>query len=317
MSQLSRRALVAGGVLVAVLRPGPSTAQRSATMIAPFAPGASADSVARIVAEKLGQLSSQTIVVENRPGAGGTTGLVALSKSPPDGFTLGIGAAGAMVINPHTAEGDANFAPLTQLTPLAKLVDIPLVIVASKSSGITSLKDMIAQSKSRPDGLSFGTNGTNSAQHLAIEQLKKATGAKMVHVPYRGSALVINDVLGGQIPIGSCDLTSAGPHIAAGAVVALAVTSAQRVPLAPEVPTVAELAVPGYAVDAWLGLFGPPGLAADVTARLSDQVRGVLSDERVVARLRDIGCVPAYLASADFAAYLARESAKMRDLVKA
>jgi tripartite-type tricarboxylate transporter receptor subunit TctC len=291
-------------------------AQRGVTMIVPFAPGASADSVARIFSEKLGELLSQTIVVENKPGAGGSTGLIALSKSPADGATLGVGATGALVINPHVSEGDGKLSPLTQLAPIAKLVDIPLVIVAAKSAGIGSLKDMIARSQATAEGLSFGTTGTNSAQHLSIELLKRATGAKLVHVPYRGSAPVMNDLIGGQIPIGSVDLTAAQAHIASGAVVPLAVTSASRISLAPDIPTVAESAVPGFEINAWIGLFGPAGLAAEAISQLSQKAQSALADDKVRARVRDAGCVPAYLAAADFATFLAKESAKMRDLVK-
>lgn len=316
MKQVSRRAFVAGGMMLAAMPSHRAAAQRNITMIAPFAPGASADSVARIVAEKLGELMGQTIVVENKTGAGGSTGLIALSKAAPDGLTLGVGATGALVINPHVAEAEGKFSPLTQLAPISKLVDIPLVIVAAKSAGIGSLAEMIAASKAKADGFSFGTTGTNSAQHLSIELLRKATGAKLVHVPYRGSAPVMNDLIGGQIPIGSVDLTAAQAHIASGTVVPLAVTSAARVSLAPNVPTVAESAVPGFEINAWIGLFGPAGLAGETIAQLSEKAKRCLADDKVLARVRDVGCVPSYLPAAEFAAFLTKESARMRDLVK-
>lgn len=316
MKQVSRRAFVAGGMMLAAMPAHRAAAQRNITMIAPFAPGASADSIARIVAEKLGELMGQTIVVENKTGAGGSTGLIALSKAAPDGLTLGVGATGALVINPHVTEGEGKFSPLTQLTPIAKLVDIPLVIVAAKVAGIRSLKEMIAASQANAEGLSFGTTGTNSAQHLSVELLKKATGAKLVHVPYRGSAPVMNDLIGGQIPIGSVDLTAAQAHIASGTVVPLAVTSAKRVALAPDVQTVAESAVPGFEINAWIGLFGPGGLSNENTTQLSEKAKSCLADGKVLERVRDVGCVPAYLPAGDFAAFLANESARMRDLVK-
>ena len=313
---MTRRAFVAGGTMLAAVPARDVAAQRSVMMIVPFAPGASADSVARIISEKLGELLSRTIVVENKPGAGGSTGLIALSKSPADGATLGVGATGALVINPHVGEGEGKFSPLTQLSPIAKLVDIPLVVVAAKSAGIGDLKDLIARSQATAQGLSFGTTGTNSAQHLSIELLKKATGAKLVHVPYRGSAPVMNDLIGGQIPIGSVDLTAAQAHIASGAVVPLAVTSASRISLAPDIPTVAESGVPGFEINAWIGLLGPSGLAPEMISQISQQAKIALADEKVLARVRDNGCVPAYVPAAEFASFLANESARMRDLVK-
>lgn len=289
---------------------------RTVTLIAPFAPGASADGIARIIGEKLAPLLGTSVVVDNRPGAGGSTGLINLARSTPDGHTLGVGATGALVINPHVPETSANFDPLRELAPIAKLVDIPLVLVANLSAGISSLKEMVEQSKQKPGSLTYGSTGVNSAQHLVVELLKKATQANLVHVPYRGSAPAMTDVLGGQIQLASVDLTAAAPHIEARKVMPLAVTSARRVDLAPDIPTIAEAAVPNFELTAWIGMFGPAGLPKDVVTRVSEHVRTALADTAVRARVRQLACLEAYLDPPSFGAFLETESAKMRDLVR-
>ena len=251
---LSRRVLLGTGLLAPTLAYGQGFPSRSVTIIVPFAPGASADGIARLVGEKLGDAFGKPSVIDNRPGAGGTTGLMALARSAPDGHTLGVGATGALVINPHVAEFSANFNPLKELTPIAKLIDIPLVLVAHPQAGFRTIGELIAQSKDKAGGITFGSTGVNSAQHLSVELLKKTTGAKLVHVPYRGSAPVMTDLLGGQIPLASVDLTSADPHIKAGNAVPLAITSPKRVDLAPEIPTIAEAAIPNFDVTGWIGI---------------------------------------------------------------
>jgi tripartite-type tricarboxylate transporter receptor subunit TctC len=316
MDTISRRAILLSGLLIPTMAYGQTFPSRTVTIITPFAPGASSDGVARIVGEKLAQLLGQSVVVENRPGGGGTTGLVALARSGADGHTIGIGATGALVINPHVPDASANFEPLRELTPIAKLVDIPLVFVANPDAGVKSLKELVERSQQKPDGLSYGSTGVNSAQHLAIELLKKATKANLVHVPYRGSAPAMTDVLGGQIPLCSVDLTSAHPHIKAGKVVPLAIMSARRVDLAPDIPTVAEQGVPNFEVSAWLGMLGPAGIPKEIVVRVSEQIKISLADNVVRERVRQISCVDGYLDSAGFAAFLEKESARMRDLVR-
>jgi tripartite-type tricarboxylate transporter receptor subunit TctC len=316
MSAISRRTVLLTGLLAPTIAYGQHFPSRPVTIITPFAPGASSDGVARILGEKLAQLLGQPFVVENRAGGGGTTGLIALARSSPDGHAIGIGATGALVINPHVPEASANFEPLRELAPIAKLVDIPLVLVANPDAGVGSLKELIDRSQRKADGFSFGSTGVNSAQHLAIELIKKATKANLVHVPYRGSAPAMTDVLGGQIPLCSVDLTSAHPHIKAGKVVPLAIMSARRVDLVPDIPTVAEQVVPNFEVTAWLGMLGPAGIPNEIVTRVSEHIKTSLADSVVRERVRQISCVDAYLDSSDFTAFLQRESARMRDLVR-
>jgi len=313
---ISRRAVLMSGLLAPTLAYAQQYPSRNVSLIVPFAPGASADGIARIIGEELAQLLGKPVVVENRPGAGGAIGLRALAQSAANGHTLGVGATGALVINPHVAESSANFDPLRDLAPIAKLIDIPLVLVAHPQAGFGSLKEMIDQSKTRPGGLSYGSTGVNSAQHLAVELLKKATQANLVHVAYRGSAPAMTDVLGRQIPLASVDLTSADQHIKAGAVIPLAVTSSRRVDLAPDIPTIAELAVPDFEVTGWIGLLGPATLSKDVVALLSEHVRTALARSAVRQRIRLLACVEAYLDAPSFATFLQTQSARMRDVVR-
>jgi tripartite-type tricarboxylate transporter receptor subunit TctC len=311
---ISRRAVLISGLMAPTLAYAQQYPSRNVTLIAPFAPGASADGISRIVGEKLSRQLDKPVVVENRPGAGGTTGLTILARSEPDGHTLGVGATGAIVINPHV-ESQAGFDPLRDLAPIARLIEVPIVLVAPREAGFRSLKEMIEQSKRTAGGLSFGSTGVNSAQHLAVELLKKATQANLVHVPYRGSAPVITDVLGGQLPLASVDLTAADSHIKAGTLVPLAVTSLRRTDLLPDVPAIAE-SVPNFVVTAWIGLFGPARLPADLLPLLSGQVKTALADSDVRQRIQGLACVEAYLDAPGFAAFLQAESTKMRDLIR-
>jgi tripartite-type tricarboxylate transporter receptor subunit TctC len=315
ISMISRRVVLGAGLLAPTLAYG-QFLSRNITIIVPFAPGASSDGIGRLIGDKLSEAFGKPSIIENRPGGGGTTGLTALARSAPDGHTLGIGAPGALLINPHVADAGANFNPLRELTPVAKLIDIPLVLVANPRAGFPTLNEMIAQSKEKAGGVTFGSTGVNSAQHLSVELLKKATGANLVHIPYRGSAPAMIDLLGGQIPMASVDLTSADPHIKAGTIIALAITSPKRVELAPDIPTIAEVAVPGFEVTAFLGLFGPAGLAPAIVDQVAAHIEAVRADAGYLARIRSLACVEAFLGPREFAAFLERESAKMRGLVQ-
>lgn len=316
---ISRRALVGAGLFAPALayaQVPQGYPSRNLTIIVPFAPGASSDGIARLVGEKLSEAFGKPVVVDNRPGAGGTTGLIGLARSAPDGYTLGVGATGALVVNPHVAELNVNFKPLQELTPIAKLIDIPLVLATHPGSGFKTLPELIAQSKAKPEGISYGSTGTNSAQHLSVELLKKATGANLTHIPYRGSAPVMTDLLGGQIQMASVDLTAAAPHIKAGKVIPLAVTSPQRVSLAPEIPTIAESGVPGFEITAWMGFFGPAGMDPAIVEQIAGHIQKAQSDKNYLDRVHNLACVEGYLGPKEFAAFLERESSKMKTLIQ-
>jgi tripartite-type tricarboxylate transporter receptor subunit TctC len=290
------------------------TGQRPIQIIVPFAPGASSDGIARLIGNDLARRLGSPVVIESRPGAGGSTGLELLAKANPDGDTLAIGAPGALVIAPNLP--GATFQPLRALAPVARLIDIPIVVVANPDSGPKTITEMLARAKASPKGLSYGTTGVNSGQHLAMELLKKVTGANLVHVPYRGSTPAVTDVLGGQIPVASVDLTSALPYIRVGRLIALGVPSATRTSLAPEIPTIAEAGVPGYASSpGFLGLFAPAGTPAPAIARLSRAVGAYVATPDAREKVRTLAAEVDYQDSAAFAAFLAAESERWKALL--
>lgn len=320
MTMRKLRPLAAMGlaVLAAWTMTGAAWAQtwpeRAITLVVPFAPGASADALARLLATQLSQSLGKPVVVENRPGAGGATGLIAVAKSAPDGYTLGMGATGALTINPHIPNSPP-LEPLSQLTPVAKVADIPLVMVASQRSGLTQLRQVIQAAGVRPDALSWGSTGNNTAQHLSGELFSQMARVRMVHVPYRGSAPAVTDLLAGTTPLAVVDLTSAQAHIKSGGLVGIAVTSPTRSVAAPDIPTVAESGLPGYAATAWMGLFGPAGLPPAVTSRLTREVQAMLARPEVAARALALGTEPAYLDDQAFRAFIAAESQKWKRVI--
>jgi tripartite-type tricarboxylate transporter receptor subunit TctC len=304
---------------IALAAAGPASAQgfpdRPITLIVPFAPGASSDGIARVVAAELQASLGKPVLIDNRPGGGGATGLIGLARAPADGYTIAMGATGALVINPHLPDSPP-LKPETQLAPLAKVADIPLVFIAGAKSGIASTKDLLERLRARPDSVSYGSTGVNTAQHLSAELFEAMSKVQMTHVPYRGSGPAVSDVIGGQLPVAVVDLTSAYPHVKAGTVVALGVTSPARSKTAPEIQTIAESGLPGYAATAWMGMFAPAGTPPGVVARLAQEIRAALDRPEVQAKLLALAVEPAYLGPEDFTRFIAAESKKWGALVK-
>jgi tripartite-type tricarboxylate transporter receptor subunit TctC len=303
---ISALALASGSALA-------QPAQKPIQIIVPFAPGASADGAARIVANELGaRLGGRQVVVENKAGAGGALGLQAVAKSATDGDTLGVGATGALLLNPNLP---VNPGPdvLRELAPVAKLIDVAIVLVANPATGPKSISELIERSKTTPGGLTYGSTGANTSQHISIELLKQATGANLVHVPYRGSAPAVVDVLAGQIPLASVDLTSAYPHIQAGRLIALGLNDIKRFPVAPEIPTIAESGVPGFGrASGFIGLFAPAGTPAPVVKKISKEVEAILATPAAQSTARNLTSATAYQDDETFARFLAAESAKWK-----
>jgi tripartite-type tricarboxylate transporter receptor subunit TctC len=316
-SNRSRRAfgMLSAIALASMLACGPALAQpaqKPIQIIVPFAPGASADGAARIVANELGPRWGRQVVVENKAGAGGTLGLQLVAKSAPDGDTLGVGATGALLLNPNLP---SNPGPdlLRELVPVAKLIDVAIVLVANPTTGPKTVREMIARSQTTPGGLTYGSTGTNTSQHLSVELLKKATGANLVHVPYRGSAPAVVDLIAGQIPLASVDLTSAYPHIQAGRLIALGLIASKRFEVAPEIPTIAEGGVPGFGrASGFIGLFAPAGTPRPVVKKLSHEVAAILATPHAQATARALTAATAYEDDETFARFLASESTKWR-----
>jgi tripartite-type tricarboxylate transporter receptor subunit TctC len=284
------------------------------TLIVPFAPGASADGIARLVGKELAQALGQPVVVENKAGAGGALGLIAVAKSAPDGYTLGLGATGAIAVNPHLPDAPP-LNPQKDLQPLIKLADIPLVFVASTASGFGNLQSVLREARRNPAGVSCANSGQYTSQHLAAELLANLSQSRLVAVPYRGSGPAVTDVLGGNVPTAMVDLTSAYPHIKTGKLVALGLTSAQRSKVAPDIPTLAEEGVTGYAAPAWMGLFLPAKTPPEVRARLSTALASIMASPGVQAQITALAAEPAYLDGPQFARFIADESKKWSSVI--
>ncbi len=257
-------------------RAQPAWPARPLRIVVPFAPGGSTDLMARRIAERLTQTLGQTVLVENRPGAGGVTGSDLVAKSPPDGLTLLFGVTGTHAIAPSLYPA-LPYQPLRDFAPVTLVVQAPLVLVVHPALPIHSMAEFIAAAKARPGAISYGTPGNGTSMHLTGVMFDQAAGTQTTHVPYRGSAVALNDLVGGTLSSMWGDLLVVLPQIRAGAIRALAVTSATRNPLLPEVPTVAESGLPGFEAVSWQGLFAPAATPPDLVERLSNEVRAALA----------------------------------------
>lgn len=288
---------------------------RVVTLVNPFAPGASTDIVARLIAQKLTEHWSQPMIVENRPGASGTIGLAAVAKAPPDGHML------AMIIVSHasTVALHGNKAPVDlvrDFTPVTQLVSQPYVLIVNPSLPVKSVRDLIALANSRPGAVTYGSSGVGSVLHLAGEMLAAQTRTKFTHVPYKGAAPALSDVAGGHIVMVFSTRMSAQPLIASGRARAIAVTSTERVANAPDIPTMHESGLPGYEVNGWYGIGGPAGLPAAINDRLNQEINRVLKIPDVRERMIAEGTLPSGGSSAQFGELVRTEVEKWRRIIR-
>jgi tripartite-type tricarboxylate transporter receptor subunit TctC len=254
-------------------------------------------------------------VVENRVGAGGSLGLSMVAKAPPDGDTLGIGATGALLIDPNLP-GSTSPSLLRELAPVAKLIDVATVVAANPVTGPRTIKELIERGRTNPEGVTYGSTGVNTSQHISMEIMAKATGAKLVHVPYRGSAPAVVDAIAGQIPVVSVDLTSAYPHIQAGKLIALGVHDARRFAVAPEIPTTAEGGVPNSGrASGFLGLFTTGGTPVPVVRALSQEVEAILRLPTVQTNVHALTAAVAYEDEVAFGRFLDGEFMKWKSVL--
>ena len=309
------RALMA---LVAALACASANAQdypsRPIRYIVPFPPGGSSDLIARAIAPHMSEKMGQQVVVENRPGAGGMIGVDLVAKAPPDGYTIGLAAAGALSSNVHLYPS-MPFNPEKDLAPVTLLAMIPFFLVAHPSQPDT-LKELIAAAKARPGTLAVGYGGNGSTMHLAGELFNMMAGVKLQPVPYKGSGPVSADVLGGQIPLGVVDVPSAIAHVRAGKMRALAVTSKRRIVAAPEVPTFEEAGVPGYEAIGWFGTVAPANTPPAVLQRLHRETVAALQDAEIRERALAAGAEPMTDTPQEFAALIREETRKWAEVIR-
>ena len=284
-------------------------------LIVSFPPGGSADLVARSIAPRMAERLGQPVLVENRAGAGGNIGVDLVAKAAPDGYTIGVAAAGALALNP-SLYASMPFSPEKDLAPITMLAMIPFFLVAHPSQA-SSLKELIDTAKAKPGTIPYGYGGNGSTMHLAGELLNMMAGIKLPPVPYKGSGPVAADVLGGQVPLGVVDVPSAIAHVRAGKMRALAVTSRRRIAAAPEVPTFEEAGVPGYEAIGWFGTVAPANTSAEIIARLNREIVAALSVPEIRQRALDAGAEPFTDTPQEFAAMIREETRKWAQVIRA
>jgi len=280
-----------------------------------FPPGGGTDIIARSIAQKLAERLAQQVVVDNRPGAGGNIGTDIVAKSAPDGYTMLMGSAGPLAIN-ASLFATMPFDPVRDLAPVTLAASTPNVLVVHPSLKVQTVKELIALARARPGAINFASSGHGTPAHLAGELFGSMAGVKLVHVPYKGAAPALSDLLGGQVQIMFSTMPPALPHVRDGKLRALAVTSAKRSPAMPELPTVDEAALPGFEANTWHGVVLPAGAQAAIVERLNREIVAILHLPDVVERLSNQGAEPVGSTPEEFAAYIRSETVKWAKVVR-
>ena len=285
------------------------------TIVVPFAAGGTTDILARLVGQYLSTELGQPVVVENKAGAGGNIGAAFAAKAAADGHTLFMGTVGTHAINAALYK-KLPYDPIKDFAPLTRVAMVPNLLVAHPSQPFKTVQEMIAYAKANPGKINFGSPGNGASPHLSGELFNSMTKVDMVHVPYKGSAPAVSDLLGGQISIMFDNLPSVIPHVRGGKLRAIAISTAKRSADLPDVPTIAEAGVPGYEATSWFGLFAPAATPAPVLAKISTALSKVLANAEVKKKIDDQGGEPANETPAQFADFIQKESLKWGKVVK-
>ncbi|KPU97539.1 ABC transporter substrate-binding protein [Variovorax paradoxus] len=312
-----------GALSAAACAAGPLAAlaqnDKPITIVVPYAPGGTTDMLGRLIAQQLGTALGRTVIVDNKPGAGTAIGASQVARSAPDGSTLLVATSTTLAINPWLYK-KLSYDPAKDFAPVGLIGAVPLMVVVHPSVPARTLAELVALAKSKPEGLSYGSAGNGSPQHLGAEMFKFATGTAMTHVPYKGSALALTDLLGGQLQLMFTDIAPALQHVRSGKLRALAVTSKKRQPTFPDVPTVAESRLPGTAdfeAVAWQSIVAPAGTPAPVVERLSQEIAKVIAQPALRQKLENDGFEPGSSTPAQLAAYIRSESERWGQVIRA
>jgi tripartite-type tricarboxylate transporter receptor subunit TctC len=288
--------------------------ERPIRMIVPAAAGGQPDTNSRLVAAELGKQIGQQVVVDNRPGASSAIGFETVARAQPDGYTIGYGGfplatnPSLLARVPYDVNKDFRMVILTNISPN--------VIAITPALPVHSISELIAYARRNPDQLLFGSSGSGGTMHLSMELFKLMTGTRMMHVPYKSMQLVITEIIGGRLQLLSDNVTSVLPHVSSGRLRALGVTGPRRIPLAPDIPTVAEAGVAGYEITAWGGYMGPAGMPGLVVAKLNSELNKVIASPAIRERWLALGIEPVGGTPERFAAHVKTETAKWTDVIK-
>jgi len=285
-------------------------------MIVPFPPGGAVDILGRAISTKLSDALGQSVVVENRAGAGGAVGSEAAAKSAPDGYTFLMGSTSTISINPALVS-KPTYDPERDFVPVSQVAFVPHMLVSSISVPATNLREFIAYAKANPGKLNYASAGSGTPHHIAGEMFKQLAGVDMIHVPYKGTGPAVNDLLAGQVAFMSVEILAALPHVRAGKLRALGVATPVRSEVAPEVPTVAEAGLPGFEVTAWYGVFAPAGTPPDALKRVGAEVGKAVAAADFRERLTNLGAAPVGSTPEAFETFLKAENARWAKAVKA
>ncbi|QTX21016.1 Bug family tripartite tricarboxylate transporter substrate binding protein [Comamonas aquatica] len=285
------------------------------TMVVPFSAGGTTDILARIVGQALGQELGQTIIIENKPGAGGNIGAQQASRAKADGYTLFMGTVGTHAIN-QALYKKLPYDPAKDFAPLSRVANVPNLLVAHPSRPYKTVQEMIAYAKKHPGEVTYGSPGSGASPHVSGALFQSMTGAELTHVPYKGSAPAISDLLGNQIAVMFDNMPSAIQHVRSGKLRPIAVTTAKRSPELPDVPTIAEAGVPGYEATSWFGLWAVAGTPAPILTKLQTALTKVLKDPAVAKKIADQGGEVVIETPAQFDAFIKSEAAKWGKVVK-
>ena len=310
-----RRALLISCVLAASTLSGNALAQaypdRPIKLIVPFAPGGATDILGRLLATALTDKLGQSVIVENKPGAGTALAAAAVAKMPPDGYNLLLASSSTLTLNPVVRQ-TLGYDPVTSFTPIGQVADMSLVLVANTSTPGNTLKDIVTSAKAEPGKYAYGSFGAGSSVHFGGEMLKSVSGADLLHVPFNGSAPSLTALIGGQVQVAVDTVVASTPFVKSGKIKAIAVLSPTRSSLLPNVPTVAESGYPGFDMSTWFALMAPANLPVPIRTKLEATLASVMASPELRKKLNDLGLIPAYAPSGSVKARIEKDLPFMR-----
>lgn len=305
------------GLMAMAILPGTALAQadypsKTVTIVVPFAAGGTTDMLGRILADRLGQRLKGTFIIENKAGAGGNIGVASVAKSTPDGYTLGMGTVSTHSINPNVYKA-MPYDHVKDFIPLSLVAAVPNILLVNPEVKANTVPELVAFLKSEPGKHAFASSGAGTSIHLAGELFKLASGTDIIHVPYRSSGQITNDLLAGKILMTFDNITVAWPHVQAGKLKALATATPERLPFAKDMPAMSEF-YPGFAATSWHGIFAPAGTPKAIADKLTAEIQAILREPETMEKLTKVGVTPIGSNQAEFADHIAKETARWKDV---